>query len=72
MDETNPLRQVEHYIEKSGIGYTFLRPSWFMQNFSSGFIAPMITGMGGIYLPAADAKSSFIDRVTSRRWESRP
>ena len=61
MDETNPLRQVEHYIEKSGIGYTFLRPSWFMQNFSSGFIAPMITGMGGIYLPAADAKSSFID-----------
>ncbi|MCU0504022.1 MAG: SDR family oxidoreductase [Anaerolineae bacterium] len=61
MDETNPLRQVEHYIEKSGIGYTFLRPSWFMQNFSSGFIAPMITGMGGIYLPAADAKTSFID-----------
>jgi len=61
MDETNPLRQVEHYIEKSGIGYTFLRPSWFMQNFSSGFIAPMIQGMGGIYLPAADAKTSFID-----------
>ena len=41
--------------------YTFLRPSWFMQNFSSGFIAPMILGMGGIFLPAADAKTSFID-----------
>ena len=39
----------------------FLRPSWFMQNFSSGFIAPMILGMGGIFLPAADAKTSFID-----------
>ena len=32
-----------------------------MQNFSSGFIAPMISGMGGIFLPAADAKTSFID-----------
>jgi uncharacterized protein YbjT (DUF2867 family) len=61
MDENNPLRKVERYIEKSGMAYTFLRPSWFMQNFSSGFIAPMIQGMGGIYLPAADAKTSFID-----------
>ena len=61
MDENNPLRKVERYIEKSGVPYTFLRPSWFMQNFSSGFIAPMILGMGGIFLPAADAKTSFID-----------
>ena len=59
--EDNPLRKVEHYIERSGVPYTFLRPSWFMQNFSSGFIAPMILGMGGIFLPAADAKTSFID-----------
>jgi uncharacterized protein YbjT (DUF2867 family) len=59
--EDNPMRKVEHYIERSGVPYTFLRPSWFMQNFSSGFIAPMILGMGGIFLPAADAKTSFID-----------
>ena len=61
MDEDNPMRKVERYIEQSGVAYTFLRPSWFMQNFSSGFIAPMILGMGGIFLPAADAKTSFID-----------
>jgi uncharacterized protein YbjT (DUF2867 family) len=61
MDEGNPMRKVERYIEQSGVAYTFLRPSWFMQNFSSGFIAPMILGMGGIFLPAADAKTSFID-----------
>jgi uncharacterized protein YbjT (DUF2867 family) len=59
--EDNPMRKVERYIEQSGVPYTFLRPSWFMQNFSSGFIAPMISGMGGIFLPAADAKTSFID-----------
>jgi uncharacterized protein YbjT (DUF2867 family) len=59
--EDNPMRKVERYIEQSGVPYTFLRPSWFMQNFSSGFIAPMILGMGGIFLPAADAKTSFID-----------
>ena len=70
--EDNPMRKVEHYIERSGVPYTFLRPSWFMQNFSSGFIAPMITGMGGIYLPAADAKTSFIERATSPRLGSRP
>jgi uncharacterized protein YbjT (DUF2867 family) len=61
MDENNPMRKVERYIEQSGVAYTLLRPSWFMQNFSTGFIAPMIQGMGNIFLPAADAKTSFID-----------
>ena len=63
IDEANPLRQVEHYIEKSGIGYTFLRPSWFMQNFSSGFIAPMISGHGR-HLLAGSRRQDELHRST--------
>ncbi len=55
------LRKVERHIERSGLAYTFLRPNWFMQNFVPGFIYDSIQNAGGIYLPAADAKVSFID-----------
>ena len=56
-----PIRQVELHLINSGIGYTILRPNWFMQNFSPGFLLPMIEQGGTIYLPADDAKTSFID-----------
>jgi uncharacterized protein YbjT (DUF2867 family) len=54
-----PLRQVEMHIEKSGLEWTFLRPTWFMQNYSTG----MAEGIkhGTLYEPAADAKTGFID-----------
>lgn len=55
------LNTVEKYLAGSGLPYTILRPNWFMQNFSSGFIAPMIAGMNGVYLPAADSTTSLID-----------
>jgi uncharacterized protein YbjT (DUF2867 family) len=53
------IRQVELHIEKSGLEWTFLRPSWFMQNYSVG----MAEGIkhGTLYEPAADAKTGFID-----------
>ena len=54
-----PIRQVELHLEKSGLEWTFLRPNWFMQNYSTG----MAEGIkrGGLYEPAADARTSFID-----------
>jgi uncharacterized protein YbjT (DUF2867 family) len=55
-----PMRQVEKHLEASGVGFTFLRPNWFMQNFS-GAIAETINKMGTIFLPAGDGKTSFID-----------
>jgi uncharacterized protein YbjT (DUF2867 family) len=61
MNEEVGLRQAERHLMASGLAYTLLRPTWFMQNFSSGFIQPMITQMGTIYLPAGDGKTSFID-----------
>ncbi|MEJ2039892.1 MAG: SDR family oxidoreductase, partial [Desulfosarcinaceae bacterium] len=58
-NEQNPLRIVERYIMDSGMNYTIVRPNFFMENFTSGFIAPMIA-QGGIYLPAGEAETSFI------------
>lgn len=58
--EGAPLYEVEKYIEASGVAYTFLRPNWFMDNFSTGFIQPMIAEARGIFVPAEDAKTSFI------------
>ena len=55
-----PLREVEKHIEASGVAYTFLRPNWFMDNFSSGFIQPMIAEAKSVFVPAEDAKTSFI------------
>ncbi|HOX43625.1 MAG TPA: SDR family oxidoreductase [Myxococcota bacterium] len=55
------LRKVERHLMGSGLRYTILRPNWFMQNFSEGFIGDGIRHQGGIYLPAADARVSFID-----------
>ncbi len=54
-----PLRQVEMHIEKSGLEWTFLRPSWFMQNYSTGMAEGIKSGT--LYEPAADAKTGFID-----------
>jgi uncharacterized protein YbjT (DUF2867 family) len=54
-----PLRIIEQYLKASGVNYTILRPNFFMENFSTGFIAPMIAD-GGIFLAADDGKSSFI------------
>ena len=58
-DENNPLRMIEHHLMDSGLDYTILRPNFFMENFSSGWIAPMIAA-GSIGVPAAEAPTSFI------------
>ena len=54
-----PLRIIELHLIGSGIGYTILRPNFFMENLTTGFIAPMIA-RGEIYLAAGDGKTSFI------------
>ena len=56
-----PYRKLELNLINLGVPYTILRPNWFMQNFAPGFILPSIQQSGGIFLPADDAKTSFID-----------
>jgi uncharacterized protein YbjT (DUF2867 family) len=59
-NEQAPLRVVEHAVMDSGVPYTILRPNFFMENFSAGFVAPMIKNQNGIFLAAGDGKTSFI------------
>jgi uncharacterized protein YbjT (DUF2867 family) len=58
--ESGGPRMAELHLLNLGLEYTILRPTWFMQNFTHGFIAPMVRE-GTIYLPAGDAKTAFID-----------
>ncbi len=57
--EEAPLRRVERHLMASGLPHTILRPNFFMENFSTGFLAPMVR-QGGIWLAAAEGKTSFI------------
>lgn len=59
-NEQAPLRLVEHIVMDSGIPYTILRPNFFMENFSDGFLSGGIKGAGGIFLAAGKGKTSFI------------
>jgi uncharacterized protein YbjT (DUF2867 family) len=56
--EQNPLFATERLVEASGLAWTVLRPSWFMQNFTEGFMAPRA---GVIALPAGDGRVPFVD-----------
>jgi len=53
-------RQAEKVIEESGIPFIFLRPNFFMQNFVT-FYSHFIKTQGAFYVPAEDAKASFVD-----------
>lgn len=55
------LRAVELAAQRSGLEWTLLRPNWFMQNFSAGFLAAPIRHDGVVPVPAGDAKVSFVD-----------
>ena len=50
----------ENIIKESGIPYTFLRPPAFMQNFITQF-GQTIKTQNAFYVPAGDAKMSFVD-----------
>lgn len=57
------LYKVEQHLIKSGCDYNIIRPNFFMENFSKGFISPMIIHSNAIYLAAGDSKTSFISVV---------
>jgi len=59
-DEQNPLSIVEQYLMRSGLDFTILRPNFFMENFSTGWLGSMILSNSGMWLPADDAETSFI------------
>jgi uncharacterized protein YbjT (DUF2867 family) len=58
-NDAAPLRLIEKHLMASGLKYTILRPNFFMENFSTGFLASMIAE-GEIFLAAGDAGTSFV------------
>jgi uncharacterized protein YbjT (DUF2867 family) len=55
-----PMRRAEIELEKSGIAYNIIRPSWFMQNFNT-FWVHGIKAQRQIRLPVGEGKAGFID-----------
>jgi uncharacterized protein YbjT (DUF2867 family) len=53
-------REVEEYLEQSGLAYTLLRPGGFMQNFLH-YNADSIRQQGQLDLPIGEGKVSYID-----------
>ncbi len=51
--------QSEEFLKSSGLGWTILRPNFFMQNLLGQ--AGAINAQGAVYQPVGDARSSFID-----------
>lgn len=61
--EKNPLlphRRIERHLQASELTYTFLRASFFMQNFYVVHQAD-ITERGELFVPAGDGTTSFVD-----------
>jgi len=55
-----PHHKIEALIVASGICYTFLRPAYFMQNFTTT-LRKDIVGKSQIYLPSGKAKFTVVD-----------
>ncbi len=55
-----PHHKIEKRIVASGIPYTFLRPAYFMQNFTTNLHHDLVNNQR-IYLPAGKAKFTLID-----------
>lgn len=53
-------RPIERAIESSGLGWTFLRPGSFMQNFIT-FYGDTIRSDNAIFLPCGDAREAHVD-----------
>ncbi len=58
-----PLYKMEEYIKTKDLNYVFLRPNFFMENFTRGFLKVSIESQKAMYLAAADGKTSFISTL---------
>ena len=55
------LRNAELAVQDSGLDWTFLRPNFFLQNFSEGFYTHTIRARRTVEVPVGDAAVSFVD-----------
>ena len=57
--EGSALEIVEKHLKNSNVDYTIVRPTFFMENFSQGWMAPSIK-QGTLYVSAGEGKTGFI------------
>jgi uncharacterized protein YbjT (DUF2867 family) len=55
-----PHSRLEWRVRRSGLPFTFLRPSFFMQNLSTTY-REEIRDLGVLHVPAGDGRTSFVD-----------
>ncbi len=60
LQPAGPLGLVESCLRHSDLAWTILRPNFFMENFSHGWLAPDIRNLGRIAVPAAAGRTSFV------------
>ena len=59
--EGSERHQLEDVVRRSGIEWSILRPSGFMQNFSEGFMLPAIRHAGVVLSAAGSGKVAMVD-----------
>ncbi len=57
---TGPLGLVEEYLRHCGLAWTILRPNFFMENFSHGWLLPQLQSAGRIDLAAGTGRTTFV------------
>ncbi len=55
-----PLRQIELAVEKSGLLWTHIRPSWLIQSCQS-FLYPTLREKCAVFLPTGEGRVGFVD-----------
>jgi uncharacterized protein YbjT (DUF2867 family) len=65
--EDSDRRQIETLVRGSGMGWTIIRPTGFMQNFSEGFLLPGILQAGAVFSATGDGVVPFIDAADIAR-----
>lgn len=56
-----PIRRLEKHVESLGVAFTLLRPNFYMQHFTGGFLGERIRRTGAFSMPVEDARVSVVD-----------
>ncbi len=59
-NDAAPLRRIELKLIEDGFDYTFVRPNFFMENFTSGFAVDVLEHKGIVLASSGDGKIAFV------------
>jgi uncharacterized protein YbjT (DUF2867 family) len=65
--EDSDRKRIETLVRGSGMGWTIIRPTGFMQNFSEGFLLPGVLQASAVFSAAGEGRAPFIDALDIAR-----